>query len=77
MIKLTEIKKVDNVVTSAAFVEDSKTPIALRYSISDDAFSSDSLPPGYEWCTAHISQARRFLKQNKDALPPERTIMWY
>ena len=37
-----------------------------------------TLPEGYEYCTMHVSMARRWLLQNIDKeIPKEKTLMWY
>ena len=78
MIKLTDIRKTGDSITAKAYVEDSREPVELTYSIAEHAFAAYRLPRGYEYCTAHIEQARRFFEQTQDGtLPETRTIMWY
>ena len=77
MILLTQIEKTDDFIKCVAYIEDSETPVPLTYSIQADEFFPFKYPPGYEWCTAHIAHAKRFIKKNKDKLPREENIMWY
>jgi len=78
MIRLTDIRESGDRITAKAYVEDSKEPMELTYSVSGKSFAPYRLPRGYEYCTSHVEMARRyFAGEHEDPLPKSRTIMWY
>lgn len=78
MIRLTQIEKSNNLITCKAFLEGSREAIPLTYHIDTQTFDAFSFPEGFEWCRAHIAQAKRFFDQLGDKKPPgEKLIMWY
>lgn len=79
MIKLTEIKRTSEKISCIAFIENCRESVCLSYDIKNGCINNTVLPKGYEWCTAHIRHAERYMKSisEEKQLPSEKTIMWY
>ena len=78
MIRLTQIEKKNNIITCQAYFEDSVEVGGLVYDTDKQDFAQVVFPPGFEWCRAHVAQARRFFNQLGGGNPPkEKLIMWY
>ena len=76
MIQLKNIRKSSNRIFCEAFLEDCATPVSLELDPEKEEFREVRLPDGYEWCKAHIRQAKWYLLSAKNDLPHERLIMW-
>ena len=76
MIQLKNIHKAADRIFCDAFVEDCKTPVSLELDPKTEEFREVRLPDGYEWCKAHIRQAKWYLLSAKNDLPHERLIIW-
>lgn len=78
MVKLEQIKKIDDLITCTAFVEDCKEPVEIVFRISDGSIQSSPLPKGYEWCRGHIQYSRFVFEKmvQEGKYPEKRTIMW-
>ena len=79
MVTLRNIHKVGHALHCEVYVEDSTEPMAMSLDIQSGSFSCSPLPKGYEYCTMHISKARRALKKMAESgeIQPNWTVMWY
>lgn len=79
MVKLKQIKKLNETVTCIAFVEDCTEPVEITFHIPDRNMQTSPLPPGYEWCRSHIRHSQTALEKmaEKDEFPENWNIMWY
>lgn len=59
--------------------EDSKEQGFLEVDLLHSKIINYELPPKYEWCTKHVSHAKRDLLEiaTLDELPNEELVMWY
>ena len=80
MVRLSNIEFDGEVICCDIFPEDSKVCGRLEVNTASNEIIEYSLPCGYEWCRSHIGHARDFLlslSKNGEAIPKEKTIMWY
>lgn len=79
MVKLKDIKRIDNIIMCKAFVEDCDIPIQLFLNEDNAELSNYDLPNGYEWCVSHILHARKYLRSliGQPITETQRNIMWY
>lgn len=77
MIRLKNIQKNDDFIICEIYPEDSKTPGKIAINIAEGA-ATYYLPEGYEWCTNHVSHAKRALLSMNETgkIEKEKTIMW-
>lgn len=78
MVKLKNIKRIDNIGTCDIIPEDSKKSGQITVNLSSEELENFRLPEGYEWCEKHVYHAARnlinLLKDEK--IPKEYLVMW-
>ena len=79
MIRLEEIKRTGEAISCRAYVENCATPFGIAVDQTGAVIGCIHLPENYEYCTAHVAQAVRYLKTlwTADTIPEKQTIMWY
>lgn len=77
MIK--NIKKNNDRIKCCIIPEDCREEGYLSVNLKSQEIENCELPEGYEWCTNHISHARRELLKmvKRDNIPNDKLIMWY
>lgn len=77
MLRLENIKRINNIVKCDFYPEDCKTAVSFSYDFDTEDVQC-VLPKGYEYCGVHIAQAVHWLESMKnEQLPKEKVIMWY
>ena len=79
MVKLSNIKRFDDIVVCDLFLEDCKIPVNLSYDEKSRTFRCGDLPKDYSWCSSHLKYAKSAIEKmcEKGVLEEEMTIMWY
>lgn len=79
MVKLTDIKLKDNIISSTIFPEDSKEPGYVSVDTVSGTIVESLLPVGYEYCKMHLEHASDALIEivHSGVIPEKRTVMWY
>ena len=78
MVKLKNLKRIDQKIQCDIYPEDSTEAGQLSVNLSDESYDY-KLPKGYEWCTNHVAHAKRAIIEMVKAdseLPKEKLIMW-
>ena len=78
MVRLRKIIRNNGYIFCQAFVEDCQEPVQLALNETSAELNNYKLPENYEWCTYHISYAKRYLQSliGKDIETQARNIVW-
>lgn len=77
MIRLLNIKVIDDVIKCDYIPEDAEISTPIEYDIKKDNFVKFSIPKGYEYCKGDEYKISRYFRENIDDLHEKATIMWY
>lgn len=75
MIRLANIKKINDVIECDFYPEDCDRPERLVYNIKTQE-AIFKLQDGYEYCKTHVTMGIKWMLDNIDSLPESQVVMW-
>lgn len=76
MIRLLNIKVIDDVIKCDYIPEDAEISTPIEYDVQSETFIKFSNPKGYEYCRSFPAKISNYFRENIDNLHKNATIMW-
>lgn len=78
MIKLKNIKRINNIISCKILPEDATSYGSLVVDVSTRSVMDYDLPDGYKWCKNHIYHAAEALYRMglSNDIPSEKNVVW-